>query len=193
MTGLALPRVRADLPGRHVDTSSRAAQLTRRLNAAAFFQTMLVVCLILIIWPSTFGGRFGIVMVAGSSMEPTYMLGDAVVIWKQPVEVGDTIVYRVPEGDFGAGNPVIHRVVGGNGSGWITQGDGKASPDTWTPSNRDVLGVARFHIPLGGRALAVMGSWLFTATLGGIAAGLLLWPDSENAPDHRARKGRHQA
>ncbi len=193
MTGLALPRVRADLPGRHVDTSSRAAQLTRRLNAAAFFQTMLVVCLILIIWPSTFGGRFGIVMVAGSSMEPTYMLGDAVVIWKQPVEVGDTIVYRVPEGDFGAGNPVIHRVVGGNGSGWITQGDGKASPDTWTPSNRDVLGVARFHIPLGGRALAVMGSWLFTATLGGIAAGLLLWPDSENASDHRARKGRHEA
>ena len=71
MTGLALPRVRAELPGRHVNTSSRAARLTRRLNAAAFLQTMLVVCLILIIWPSTFGGRFGIVMVAGSSMEPT--------------------------------------------------------------------------------------------------------------------------
>ena len=102
-------------------------------------------------------------------------------------------MYRVPEGDFGAGNPVIHRVVGGNGSGWITQGDGKASPDTWTPSNRDVLGVARFHIPLGGRALVVMGSWLFVATLGGIAAGLLLWPDSENDRYHRARKGRHKA
>ena len=191
MTGIALPRVRAHLPGRHVNTTSRATRLVRQLNAAAFLQTMLVVCLIFVIWPSTFGGRFGMVMVAGNSMEPTYMLGDAVLIWKQPVEVGDTIVYRVPEGDFGEGSPVIHRVVGGNGSAWITQGDGKASPDTWTPSNSDVLGVARFHIPLGGRVMAVMRSWLFITILGGIAAGLLFWPQSE--PDQDNRRGRHRA
>ncbi len=191
MTGLALPGVRADLPGRHVDASSRSGWLIRRLDAATFVQTMLVVCLILVIWPTTFGGRFGMVMVAGNSMEPTYMLGDAVLIWKQPVEVGDTIVYRVPKGAFGEGSPVIHRVVGGNGFGWITQGDGKASPDTWTPSNHDVLGVARFRIPLAGRMLAVTRSWLFIAMLGGIAAGLLLWPDSED--DVETRTGRHRA
>lgn len=199
MTGWTMPGGRAELPGRHVDAPAAETWLVRRLNPTAFAQTMLVICLALVLWPATFGGRFGIVMVAGTSMEPTYVLGDAVITWQQPVEIGDVILYRVPEGDFGAGNPVIHRVVGGSRSGWVTQGDNSKAPDEWVPANSEVLGVARFHIPFGGRVLAVMRSWLFIALMGGVATGLLLWPDArdDEQVDPRSirtrstRRGRH--
>lgn len=133
-------------------------------------------------------------LVAGNSMEPTYMLGDAVVTWTGPVQVGDAVLFRVPEGDFGAGNPVIHRIVGGDSSGWVTQGDNSYSPDTWTISNSDILGVAKFQIPFGGRVVAVLKSWLVIAVLGGLAVALLLWPDKEeDAKPSRRRRGRHVA
>ena len=122
MTGITASRGQTGLSGRHVDISGVAGRLTRRLNPTAFTQSMLIVCLALVIWPATFGGRFGVAMVAGNSMEPTYMLGDAVITWLEPVDIGDTILFRVPEGEHGAGNPVIHRVVGGDGAGWMTHG-----------------------------------------------------------------------
>jgi signal peptidase I len=200
VTGVTAPRSRTGLSGRHVDVSDVAGRITRRLNPTAFAQTMIIVCLALIVWPASFGGRFGVVMVAGNSMEPTYILGDAVLTWREPVEIGDTILFRVPEGDPGAGNPVIHRVIGGDSDGWITQGDNTPAPDNWAPSNREVLGVAKFHVPIGGRVLAVMRSWLVIATLGGLAVGLLIWPDLEAASQEKADvkptdrgRGRHKA
>lgn len=193
MTGVTLPRSRnTGLTGRHVDVSTAAGWLTKRLNPAAFVQTMLIICLLLIIWPAQFGGRFAMTIVAGNSMEPTYNLGDAVITWKESVEVGDPILFIIPQGQPGEGNPVIHRVIGGDSTGWETQGDNSAAPDRWTPSIRDVLGVAQFHIPLGGRVVAIFKSWLFIALMGGLAAGLLLWPHyGEEEP--KRRRGRHLA
>ena len=182
--------MRTSGPGRHVDTTATASWLIRRLDPAAFVQTMLVVCLILLVWPASYGGRFSMTIVAGNSMEPTYMLGDAVITWREPVEVGDTILYRVPEGEFGEGNPVIHRIIGGDASGWITQGDNSYKEDDWRPASSDILGVAKFHVPLGGRLLAVMKSWLFIAFMGAVAVGLLLWPEPEDPPK-RKQRGRH--
>ena len=150
---------------------------------------MLVICLILALWPTALGGRFGVVMVAGPSMEPTYMLGDAVISWKQPAEVGDVIVFEVPKGEFGEGNPVIHRIVGSDQSGWITQGDNMEFPDGWNPNQQDLVGVAKFHIPRGGRLLAIMKSWLFVSVIGGVAVLLLFWPDKYGG---KTRKGRHR-
>jgi len=194
MTGLTLPRSsNSTLPGRHVEVASVSGWLTRRLNPAAFVQVMLVVCLALAIWPASYGGRFSMTIVAGNSMEPTLMLGDAVVTWREPVDLGDDILYRVPEGEFGEGNPVIHRVIGGDRTGWITQGDNSHKEDQWKPASSDVLGVAKFYFPLGGRVLAVMKSWLFIAFLGGVAAALLLWPDSEEEEEPAPKKGRHRA
>jgi signal peptidase len=165
------------LRGRHLDASRPVEWIVRDFDPGSFMQWMLVLCLALTLWPATLGGRFGMVMVAGNSMEPTYELGDAVITWREEVRVGDVILYQVPKGGIGEGNPVIHRVVGGGPGGWVTRGDNAAQPDSWTPSNRDVLGVAKVVIPLGGRVLALMRSWLFVATLGGLAAGLLLWPE----------------
>jgi signal peptidase len=193
MTDLALPRSRAGEPGRHIDGGVFLKWLTRRLNPSAFFQWMLVGCLALVLWPATYGGAFGIVIVAGDSMEPTYSLGDSVITWRQPVEIGDTVSFRVPEGETGEGNPVIHRVIGGDASGWITQGDNSYAEDTWTPSSEDILGVAQFRVPFGGRLLGLMRSWLFIAVVGGVAAGLLLWPDSNDEAQPEKRRGRHRA
>ena len=192
MTDLTLPRRRKALHGRHVEVTNVAGRLTQRTTSTAFVQTMLVVCLVLVIWPASFGGRFGMVIVAGNSMEPTFALGAAVVTWRGPVEIGDVILYRVPEGEAGEGNAVIHRVIGGDGTGWITQGDNSSSPDRWKPASSDVLGVAKLWIPVGGRVLAVMRSWLFVAALGGLAAGLLLWPDAEDEKTP-SKRGRHLA
>lgn len=194
VNGITLPRGRAGLPGRHLDVSKAAIRVARRLDPTAFAQTMLILCLVILIWPTSLGGRFGIVMVAGNSMEPTYMLGDAAITWRGPVEIGDTILFVIPDGEPGAGNLVIHRVVGGDVDGWITKGDNTAAIDRWTPSNRQVLGVAKFHIPLGGQVVATMGSWLFVALLGSLAVGLLLWPDGKDqaAGNRPTKRGRHK-
>ena len=192
MTGLTLPRSRTGLPGRHVDVTSVAGRVTRRLDPAAFLQTMLIICLILVLWPAQFGGKFAITIVAGNSMEPTYNLGDAVITWGEPVQVGDTVLFRVPQGETGEGSPVIHRVVGGDRSAWATQGDNSQSQDKWSITSSDVLGVAKFHIPFGGRVVAIMKSWLVIALLGGLVVGLLLWPAKEDeAQPAKTRRGRH--
>ncbi|HJS71243.1 MAG TPA: signal peptidase I [Acidimicrobiia bacterium] len=161
----------------------------RRHDLGAVLQWVLVILLALVLWPSTLGGRSSLVMVAGGSMEPTYRYGDAVVAWRQSVEIGDIILYRIPDGSPGEGKTVIHRVVGGDGNGWITQGDHSTEPDIWHPSDVDVLGVAQFKVPLGGDVLAFFRSWWFIAAMGGMACGLLLWPDSANG---RRRRGRHR-
>jgi signal peptidase len=176
--------------GRHLDTARPLDWLTRHIHPAGFLQWMLVICLALVLWPSTLGGRLGLVMVAGNSMEPVYELGDAVIAWRGPVEIGDIILYRIPEGSHGEGKTVIHRVVGGDGNGWVTQGDNTAHPDDWYPSDLDVLGVARMKVPLGGEVLAVMRSWWFVAVLGGMAVLLVVWPDS--GADLELRRGRHR-
>jgi signal peptidase len=105
------------------------------------------------------------------------------------VEIGDIILYRIPDGSPGEGKTVIHRVIGGDGNGWITKGDNTARPDIWYPSDRDVLGVAQLKVPLGGEVLAVVRSWWFIAVTGGLACGLFLWPDSDTA---KGRRGRHR-
>lgn len=188
MTGVSYPE---RLTGRHVDTSSVGGWLTRIFRPSTFMQWMLVICLALFFWPATYGGRFGMVIVAGTSMEPTYELGDAVITWREPVEIGDVALYRIPEGVEGEGNPVIHRVVGGDGNGWVTQGDNMILPDAWNPSDLDVLGVPKLKIPLGGRFLALMRSWWFIAILGGLAVGLLLWPDAVDEEGNPKRRGKH--
>lgn len=175
--------------GRHIDTSRPLDWLSRHLNPMGFLQWMLVIVLTLVLWPSTLGGRLGLVMVAGNSMEPTYHLGDAVISWREQVDVGDIILYRIPEGSPGEGKTVIHRVVGGDGYGWTTQGDNSAYPDSWYPSNLEVLGVAKMRVPLGGEVLEVVRSWWFIALMGAAAVGLLFWPDIDSA---ERRRGRHR-
>lgn len=191
MTSILTTPGRIDRPGRHVVGSPLEVWLVRRLDPSAFAQTMAILLLGLLIWPAQFGGLFSITIVAGTSMEPALNLGDAVVTWKEPVSLGDVVLFRVPDGEFGAGNPVLHRVVDRDSEGWVTQGDNTSTPDQWRPTNADMVGVAKFRIPWAGRAIAILRSWWFIAGLAGLAVGFLFWPEARGAGQAPSRPGRH--
>jgi signal peptidase len=192
VTGITLPPSRTGSSGQ-VDVPSAAGWLEQRLDLSVLVPTMLIACLILVIWPVQLGGRFALTIVAGNSMEPTYMLGDVVVTWQEPAEVGDVVVLRVPEGEFGAGNLVIHRVIGVDSAGWVTQGDNSSGPDAWTTSDNDIVGVAKFELPYSGRLLAITRSWLFIAALGVLAIAMFIWPATTTPLTHRRTGSRRLA
>jgi signal peptidase I len=175
MTTLAVRAV-----GRHTRPGAVRTKSPTPADALWLVVLLLVVWLI---WPASFGGRLGLVLVAGTSMEPTYRLGDVAITWRSEPGVGDVVLYLVPDG-VARGQPVIHRIVGGTPEAWIAQGDNNARPDEWTPASDDVLGVAVVRIPIGGRVLGMLRSPVAIAALAGTAVALWMWPE-------RDRRGRH--
>ncbi len=102
--------------------------------------------------PAALGGPASYVIVSGSSMEPTLSGGDFVLALQQDdYRIGDLVAFRVPAGEPGEGAAVIHRIVGRQAEGFVTQGDNSDRPDTWHPGAQDILGRMRFSLPGGGR------------------------------------------
>lgn len=95
-------------------------------------------------------GWAGAVMVSGESMLPVLKDGDIVVFTKAAdYEVGDIAVFDIPEG-VGAGQSVIHRIVGGSAEqGWSLQGDNRDMQDPWLVPDSRITGTPRFVIPGG--------------------------------------------
>jgi signal peptidase I len=166
--------------GRH--TRAGAARTKSTTPADALWLVVLVLVLWLI-WPASLGGRLGLVLVAGTSMEPSYRLGDVAITWRSEPAVGDVVLYLVPDG-VARGQPVIHRIVGGTPEAWIAQGDNNARPDEWTPASDDVLGVAVVRIPVGGRVLWMLRSPVAVAALAGTAVALWMWPVAAGRAPH---------
>ncbi len=117
--------------------------------------TILFLAVAVLLWPTSIGGRTAYVIVSGESMEPRYETMDLVVMRRTGAyDAGDLVTYRVPEGEAGAGHQVIHRIVGGDGAtGYVTQGDNKANPDLWHPTDADVVGEEWFGVSGAGRWL----------------------------------------
>ena len=169
--------------------TSTAADLDRRSSflspslrgalhlAGTLFTVALVLGWIFFLRPQTLGGPAAYVMVFGESMEPTYEPGDFVVASaRDSYEVGDVIVYRVPEGSSGAGRLIIYRVIGGDEeSGFRTQGDNREPPDQWRPTESDIVGKLWFHIPNAGGVLPYLRSPLTLATFFGVLTFLLIF------------------
>ena len=148
-------------------------------------QLLLLVGFSFLVWPTTLGGRVSYVSVDGISMEPTYQFGDLAVVRSQPrYRVGEPIVYRVPEGEFGAGARVIHRIVGGDASaGFITRGDNKALKDPWRPRARDVVGRVVFVVPNAGAWFGYLARPINVGILcASITVACLLWPRGPDKP-----------
>jgi signal peptidase len=120
------------------------------------------------------GGPATFVTVKGTSMLPTLKTGDFVLADAQPAyHVGDLVVYRVPKGQIGAGDDLIHRIVAGNATvGFTLKGDNNPAPDPWTVPRNDVLGKEALVIPGFGSTLLVLRTPLFA----GLAAALIaMW------------------
>jgi signal peptidase len=119
--------------------------------------------------PISLGGPASYAVVSGTSMEPTLDLGDLVLTRKQAAyTAGDVVVFRVPEGEPGAGGTVIHRIVGGSAEeGFLLQGDHNQGLDPWRPEVEDILGRMWFRVPGGGRVIAFVGQPLVLACVAG--------------------------
>lgn len=122
--------------------------------------------------PTSLGGPATYISVSGQSMVPTLRSGDLVILHEQRTyEAGDIVAYRIPAGEPGAGNRVIHRVVGGSGSeGYVTRGDNRTSDDQWRPTDDDVLGKLWLRGPGLGRALPRLRAPLIVATAAALVA-----------------------
>ena len=123
---------------------------------------------------SWFDGSVTFITVKGTSMLPTLKTGDFVLAEAQPsYKVGDLVVYRVPRGQIGAGDDLIHRIVAGNATiGFTLKGDNNPAPDPWIVPRSDVLGKEALAVPGLGNSLLVIRSPLFA----GLAAALIaMW------------------
>jgi len=156
-------------------TEQDGAGLPRRLLGLATSVAWVAGSLIVgwVLWPSSLGGCTTLTIVSGHSMEPTYYTGDLVVSRCGPVEIGDVIVYSPP--DVG-GARVIHRIVDGDASGWIVQGDNNDFLDPWQPTEENILGSAVLHLPQVGKFAAILLSPLTWISLMMVALAVVVWP-----------------
>jgi signal peptidase I len=113
--------------------------------------------------PQSIGGSVAYVSVKGISMTPTLHDGDLVVVRKHATyHPGDIVSFRVPAGQPDAGLVVIHRIVGGTATGYVTKGDHNPVPDPWHPTKADIVGSGWFSVP----HLAAWIAWLRWVALG---------------------------
>jgi signal peptidase I len=159
----------------------------RRFVSVAGVVAMLAVVVLLL--PASLGGRIGLSIVDGTSMVPTYHSGDLVVTERFTTPTrGDVIVYRVPDGQAGAGAHVIHRIVGGDAThGFVTKGDHRKSVDPWHPKAGDVTGHVLFVVPGGGHLLRLVFNLRNIGLVTVLLLAWALWPrHEERGTDDRA-------
>lgn len=112
--------------------------------------TAIVAGLVVVAALAVASGRIDWFATSGVSMNPTYYAGDLVVVVRDaPYEVGQIVAYRNPANNV----VVLHRIVGGDATGWEFKGDNNQSVDPTHPSSDMLLGRAVLHVPKVGRVL----------------------------------------
>lgn len=133
---------------------------------------LLLVAFVAAIWPVQLGGRAGLVVVSGHSMDGTYRTGDLLATWRHSsYDVGDVAVYRVPGNGVGHGLRVVHRIIGRTDGGFVMQGDNRTTPDQWHPTTHDVVGRPFARVPAGGLIL----SWALNPLMLAFACGVCVF------------------
>lgn len=165
------------------NASPRSGQRTARIIFDIVgFVAVIVLCWYL--WPASLGGATRFVVVQGKSMEPTYNLGDAIIVKHNPrPRVGNIIVFQIPADEPGAGMMVVHRITSiRNDGSYVTQGDNRATADSFHITTDDVLGTPVRSIPRLGRLIGLLSTPTAVAFSAGVTAIMLLWP-KRNEPD----------
>ncbi len=143
-------------------------------------KVLFVLVALAFVLPSTLGGRAGMAVVHGGSMEPAYDAGALAVTWQgSTYDVGDVIVY-----DTGVGG-VVHRVVSVSPDGrFATQGDNRSQVDPWTPTLEQVQGRVVFAVPVFGSIVSAAQRTLGPLGLA-IVAGLAIALGSRSGRSRR--------
>lgn len=176
----------------------RLSRITKLLRGWKVVSSVGTVAFILLLWPQSMGGKVAYVRVDGHSMDGTYSNGDLVVVRSDShYRIGEIVAYRVPQGEFGAGAQVIHRIIGGSGTtGYITKGDNKPHPDEWHPKTSDVVGRAWLHLADMGNVLAslsrpyALGAMTAGLTVASMLIPMLLKRNTKESAPVRARRPR---
>ena len=142
-----------------------------------------------LLWPASLGGDTRLIAVEGASMEPIYQLGDVVIARENPnAEVGDVIVFRIPEGQPAAGLLIIHRIIAMWPDGtYKTQGDNRTTPDPFHIASNDIVGTPVLTLPRFGRFIGLASSPVVIGVCTGLIATLMLWPTKA-----KNQRGKHQ-
>lgn len=136
--------------------------------------------------PPFLGGQASFIGVQGVSMTPTMPDGAMALAQEESsYRAGDVIAYRIPEGRPGAGNRIVHRIVGGDGdTGFVTRGDHNTWDDVWRPRTGDVVGRVVGHVPGVAGAFAALGRpAVFAAVAGGLTFLAVVWPRKRRADE----------
>jgi signal peptidase I len=140
-----------------------AHRSARRLLALGL---LLLASLVVLVAGAIATGHAAIVGTHGVSMHPVYHQGDLVVVAKSgSYEVGQIVAYHLPDRHI----VVVHRIIGGDATGFVMKGDNNQSIDPTRPAASQLIGRAVLHLRHGGLWLARLTSPL---SLGLIAFGL---------------------
>ncbi|MDT4987952.1 MAG: hypothetical protein QOI74_2046, partial [Micromonosporaceae bacterium] len=127
-------------------------------------------------------GGLSYVATNGVSMNPLYHQGDLVVVTRsQSYHRGQIVAYHVADSHLVA----LHRIIGGDATGWVIKGDNNQSIDPTHPSSRDLIGRAILHIPHGGLWLQRLTS---PAVLALVAFALIAGGGGRAAHNRRRRR-----
>lgn len=135
--------------------------------------------------PTALGGATTYVFVGGDSMLPTYEVGDLIIVNPAGAYDVDTVtVFRIPEGELGAGRLVIHRIAGIDPGGtFTTRGDNNAYVDVWHPRESDLLGAPIAVVPRAGFVIAFLRQPIVIATIVALVVMSFFWRTrTEHAP-----------
>jgi len=148
----------------------RAAGLARRVLSLAGWA--MVAVLVYLAWPAQLGGHLSLVVVSGHSMDGTYRSGDLLMAWPHAdYNVGEIVVYKVPDGEPASGLRVVHRIIEKKDGHFTSQGDNRTTPDFWRPSVDNVVGHPFFRIRAGGLVL----KWLLSPIALALVCGVCVY------------------
>jgi len=136
---------------------------------------------IVLAWPQDRGGQFRLVVVSGTSMEPTYHTADLLIARKGDYQVGDVVVYNAYIEDTPVGR-VVHRLVELQPNGtYLTQGDNKDYRDPWSVRPEWIEGRVVTVIPRGFVIIFILRNPIFLAVMSGLLLTAALWPRKPRA------------
>jgi len=148
----------------------RAAGLARRVLSLAGWA--MVAVLVYLAWPAQLGGHLSLVVVSGHSMDGTYRSGDLLMAWPHAdYNVGEIVVYKVPDGEPASGLRVVHRIIEKKDGHFTSQGDNRTTPDFWRPTVDNVVGHPFFRIRAGGLVL----KWLLSPIALALVCGVCVY------------------
>lgn len=175
---------RRDRARRERSVRDRRWRLAGRVTRTVWTVTLIATAVVAL-WPARLGGATTFVVVQGHSMDPTFHLGDVVYVRSaDEYRPGDVVVYRVPQGNPGAGIQIVHRLRRVEPDGTLVlRGDNNPTEDVFRPTRADVVG--KVVADLGPLPRLVLGLAPLLASIGaGAAVVIVLWPDrNDDDPD----------